>query len=105
MSDNIVQHSKGMAKAFQCDVTNEEEVSKAVKDSVETFFNRIKPETSNMLDGLFSNAGTAGIGWIHETTIEDWEFVLKVNLTNDAVSNLTYSHLDSKSFGIMFQYC
>ena len=81
MSDGIVQHSKGMAKAFQCDVTNEEEVSNAVKDSIENFFNRIKPETSNMLDGLFSNAGTAGIGWIHETSIEDWEFVLKVNLT------------------------
>jgi NAD(P)-dependent dehydrogenase (short-subunit alcohol dehydrogenase family) len=31
--------------------------------------------------GLVANAGTAGSGWIHETAIEDWNFVLGVNLT------------------------
>ncbi len=31
--------------------------------------------------GLVANAGTSGSGWIHETDIEDWHFVLGVNLT------------------------
>jgi NAD(P)-dependent dehydrogenase (short-subunit alcohol dehydrogenase family) len=33
------------------------------------------------LYGLVANAGTAGRGWIHETSLEDWHFVLGVNLT------------------------
>ena len=32
-------------------------------------------------DGLFANAGTAGSGWIHETSLEDWNRVLAINLT------------------------
>ncbi len=30
---------------------------------------------------MVANAGTAGRGWIHETDLRDWQFVLDVNLT------------------------
>ena len=34
-----------------------------------------------LLTGLVANAGAVGNGWIHETAVEDWHFVLGVNLT------------------------
>ncbi len=60
------------ALAIACDVGSEEEIASAVAATVEAF---------GGLDGLFANAGTAGAGWIHETTLADWEAVLRVNLT------------------------
>ena len=62
----------GMAIAVACDVSREDDVSQLFARSVEAF---------GSLDGLFSNAGTSGIGWIHETALEDWQRVLDVNLT------------------------
>ncbi len=33
------------------------------------------------IDAVFANAGTAGSGWIHETTLDDWEAIIRINLT------------------------
>jgi len=55
-----------------CDVSKEEQVAASVAETVEAF---------GSLHGLVANAGTAGSGWIHETTLDDWQFVLGVNLT------------------------
>jgi NAD(P)-dependent dehydrogenase (short-subunit alcohol dehydrogenase family) len=62
----------GEALALSCDVGDEAQVDAAVSTAAERF---------GGLDALFANAGTAGAGWIHETALEDWESVLRVNLT------------------------
>jgi len=60
------------AIAIGCDVSSEAQVEAAVSGSAEAF---------GGLDGVFANAGTAGAGWIHETSLDDWDKVLRVNLT------------------------
>lgn len=62
----------GTALAIGCDVSDEDQVA-AMAAATAGAFGRI--------DGLFSNAGTSGRGWIHETALEDWERVIAVNLT------------------------
>ena len=60
------------AIGVQCDVASEDDVRTMVRRTVERF---------GGASGLFANAGTAGRGWIHETTLTDWQRVLSVNLT------------------------
>ncbi|MHC4165065.1 MAG: SDR family NAD(P)-dependent oxidoreductase [Planctomycetota bacterium] len=67
-----VKQAGGDALAFGCDVGSEAEGAEAVTEAARRF---------GGLDALFANAGTAGAGWIHETSLEDWEAVLRVNLT------------------------
>lgn len=62
----------GSALPVVCNVADEAEVAATMARAVEKF---------GGLHGLVANAGTAGSGWIHETTLEDWQFVLGVNLT------------------------
>jgi 3-oxoacyl-[acyl-carrier protein] reductase len=62
----------GRALALACDVGEEKQVASAVERAAGAF---------GGLDSVLANAGTAGAGWIHETTLEDWEAVLRVNLT------------------------
>ena len=68
----LVSEAGGEALAINCDVGSEEEVAAAVKQTVETF---------GGLDSVFANAGTSGAGWIHELTLEDWESIIRTNLT------------------------
>jgi len=67
-----IEAAGGTAIALTCDVASESEVERMVARTVDAF---------GGLHGLVANAGTAGSGWIHETTLEDWHFVLGVNLT------------------------
>jgi|TARA_B100001971_G_C18248682_1_gene576404 NAD(P)-dependent dehydrogenase (short-subunit alcohol dehydrogenase family) len=67
-----INKNNGRAIPLSCDVSNEAHVAAAVEQTVSEF---------GSLHGLVANAGTAGRGWIHETTLEDWHFVLGVNLT------------------------
>jgi NAD(P)-dependent dehydrogenase (short-subunit alcohol dehydrogenase family) len=62
----------GRAVAIACDVSDEAQVAAAVERTVGEL---------GGLWGLVANAGTAGRGWIHELTLDDWNFVLGVNLT------------------------
>lgn len=62
----------GRAIAVPCDVSQEPDIERLIARSVETF---------GPPDGLFSNAGFALSGWIHETDLGDWNKVLSVNLT------------------------
>ena len=62
----------GRAVAIHCDVADEAQVAAAVAKTVSEL---------GGLHGLLANAGTASSGWIHETTLEDWHFVLGINLT------------------------
>lgn len=67
-----IESAGGRAIALGCDVTREEEMADAVAKTVDHF---------GSLYGMVANAGTSGSGWIHETTLDDWHFVLGVNLT------------------------
>ena len=62
----------GEALGIECDVGAEEQVTDAIARASQSL---------GGVDSLFANAGTAGAGWIHETTLADWESVLRVNLT------------------------
>lgn len=66
-----IQASGGEAIAVACDVTSEEQVKSAV--------NQVASHYGGIY-GMVANAGTSGVGWIHETTLADWQFVLDVNL-------------------------
>jgi 3-oxoacyl-[acyl-carrier protein] reductase len=61
----------GTALGVTCDVSREADVVAMVQRTTEEF---------GAVTGLFANAGTAGRGWIHETTLSDWQRVLSVNL-------------------------
>ena len=67
-----VREQGGSAVAIACDVADEEQVAAAVETTIDEL---------GSLTGLVANAGTAGLGWVHETRVEDWDFVLGVNLT------------------------
>lgn len=62
----------GRALPVVCDVADEDQVAAAMAAAVAQF---------GSINGLVANAGTAGSGWIHETALEDWNFVIGVNLT------------------------
>lgn len=67
-----VRERGGRAISVICDVAQEADVVSLIDQAVAAF---------GAPDGLFANAGTAGSGWIHETTLEDWNRVLAINLT------------------------
>ena len=67
-----VRDRGGRAISVACDVAQEADVVSLIDQSVAAF---------GAPDGLFANAGTAGSGWIHETSLEDWNRVLAINLT------------------------
>lgn len=66
-----IREAGGQAIAVGCDVADEDQVAAGIARTVDEF---------GGLYGLFANAGTAGLGWLHETPVEDWRFVLGVNL-------------------------
>lgn len=68
----IVTAEGGKAIFFQCDVGNEANVEAMTSQTIEKF---------GALDILVSNAGNLTRGGIHETSLEDWERVIRVQLT------------------------
>ena len=75
LAQSVVQEivaDGGVAIAVACDVAVEDQVQGLVQTTLDEF---------GSLWGMVANAGTAGSGWIHETTMTDWQFVLGVNLT------------------------
>jgi NAD(P)-dependent dehydrogenase (short-subunit alcohol dehydrogenase family) len=67
-----IRDAGGSAIALSCDVADEDQVAAMVASTVREF---------GGLWGLVANAGTSGRGWLHETDLADWHFVLGVNLT------------------------
>ena len=67
-----IELAGGRALALECDVSVEAEVERAVAQTVAAF---------GGIDAVFSNAGTSGSGWLHETSVEDFEAVIRINLT------------------------
>jgi NAD(P)-dependent dehydrogenase (short-subunit alcohol dehydrogenase family) len=60
------------AKAFQCDVTREDQIAKAMAETLDAF---------GRVDSCFANAGTGISKPAIETSREEWDQVLDINLT------------------------
>ena len=67
-----INSNGGKAIAIPVDVASEQSIEAAVAEAVGVF---------GGLDAVFANAGTAGSGWLHELALDDWEKVIRVNLT------------------------
>lgn len=67
----FIKASGGSASPFPCDVSSEKEV--------ENTFNKIE-KTLGKIDILINNAGVARFGPLIETTIEDWDWMMDINL-------------------------
>ncbi len=95
LAQSVVQEivaDGGVAIAVACDVAVEDQVQGLVQTTLDEF---------GSLWGMVANAGTAGSGWIHETTMTDWQFVLGVNLTGPflcAKYSLPHMMTDGGSF-------
>lgn len=63
----------GKALAVQADVSNAADVARLVAAAKERF---------GSIDMLVNNAGTTQAQDIFDTTLEDWEFIIKTNLTS-----------------------
>ena len=68
----MVQSTGGTAKYCHCDVGNEDNVMAMTAKTIADF---------GGIDILVSNAGTATAGGIHEISLEDWERVIRIQLT------------------------
>jgi NAD(P)-dependent dehydrogenase (short-subunit alcohol dehydrogenase family) len=67
----LVRAAGGTAVALRCDVAKKEEVY-ALPDTMKGTFGGT--------DVVFNNAGVAASGPVHEIPIEDWEWVLQIDL-------------------------
>jgi NAD(P)-dependent dehydrogenase (short-subunit alcohol dehydrogenase family) len=67
-----IEAGGGTAIGVETDIASEASIEAGVSEAVRAF---------GGLDAVFANAGTAGSGWLHETTLDDWETVIRVNLT------------------------
>jgi NAD(P)-dependent dehydrogenase (short-subunit alcohol dehydrogenase family) len=67
----LIAEAGGAAGDFRVDVTDPEDTEVLARDVVERF---------GGIDVLFNNAGIAGIGLLHETSVELWDRVIAVNV-------------------------
>ena len=64
----------GQVEGFVCDVTSEDDVTKAFADTIGRF---------GKVDSCFANAGGGGVnGALHELSTEDWRANIDLNLTS-----------------------
>ncbi|MFM9950417.1 MAG: SDR family oxidoreductase [Saprospiraceae bacterium] len=67
-----INHMGGNAIAFKADVSKEDQVVAMFKETIATF---------GTVDILVNNAGLQRDAAFHEMSLQDWQFVLDVNLT------------------------
>jgi NAD(P)-dependent dehydrogenase (short-subunit alcohol dehydrogenase family) len=67
----MVESAGGRARAYQVDVADAASTERLGGDVVAEF---------GRIDVLFNNAGIAGVGVLHETSLELWERVMAVNV-------------------------
>lgn len=79
------------ALSVQCDVTDEENVKKAVQEVIGTF---------GKIDILLNNAGIAVRGGVHTLTEEDWDRSMDTNVKSAfLMSKYVVPHMIEKSYG------
>ena len=93
---DLIISAGGSAQACQADMGNEADIIKMVQQTEDAF---------GGIDGLLANAGIAGTGAAHETSIEEWNNLINISLTGKwlcAKHVLPYM-MDKKSGNIVFQ--
>jgi NAD(P)-dependent dehydrogenase (short-subunit alcohol dehydrogenase family) len=68
---HAIEASAGVARAFEVDVTDPDRCEALAAGVVDRF---------GRIDVLFNNAGIAGIGTLHETSVDLWDRVMAVNV-------------------------
>ncbi|MBN9098644.1 MULTISPECIES: glucose 1-dehydrogenase [unclassified Pseudonocardia] len=74
----MIEKEGGTAAACRVDVTVEEDAERMVAETVAAF---------GGLDALYANAGVSGVGTGADTTLDDWQRVIAVNLTGVFLSD------------------
>lgn len=69
---DLIASDGGSAVSHQADMRSEPEIIEMVKQASDRF---------DGIDGLLANAGIAGTGAAHETSLSDWNNLLNVSLT------------------------
>ena len=68
----LITSAGGTAVAYKADMGSEPEIIDMVQQATNEF---------KTIDGLLANAGIAGIGAAHETSLKDWNNLINVSLT------------------------
>lgn len=66
-----IRDAGGEAFFFRCDVTKEEEIKASIEKTIETY---------GRLDILVNNAGIVDVKMLHEYTVEEYDYVMDVNV-------------------------
>lgn len=66
-----IKHAGGQAEAIACDITNESSINNLVAEVIKKY---------GRVDILVNNAGLAIFKNFEEQTVEDWDFVMNINL-------------------------
>lgn len=86
-----IKAAGGNAMAVECDVTDEEEVQKAVDQVVKEF---------GTVDILLNNAGTAQQGSVETLTVEEWDKSMNVNVKSMfLMSKYVVPHMRKQKYG------
>lgn len=79
------------ALPVQCDVTNEEDVQKAISEVIDNF---------GQIDILLNNAGIAVHGGVNTMTVEDWDLSMNTNVKSMfLMSKYVVPHMIEKHYG------
>ncbi len=91
-----ISSAGGKAAFCQADMSSETEIINMVKEANETF---------GGIHGLLANAGIAGTGAAHETSLEDWNNLLNISLTGKwlCAKHVLPHMMAQKSGNIIFQ--
>lgn len=66
-----IKNAGGEAFFIRCDVTKEEDIKRSVEQTVERY---------GTIDILINNAGIVDVKMLHEYTVEDWDWVMDLNV-------------------------
>lgn len=92
----LITSAGGTAVAYKADMGSEPEIVEMVQQATNEF---------KTIDGLLANAGIAGTGAAHETSLEDWNNLINVSLTGKwlCAKHLLPHMMANKSGSIIFQ--
>ena len=95
-TSDIITSRGGTASHYQADMCSETEIISMVTEAEKTY---------NEIDGLLANAGIAGTGAAHETSLDDWDRLIKVSLTGKwlCAKHVIPHFIAKKSGNIVFQ--
>ncbi|MBN19465.1 MAG: hypothetical protein CL758_08345 [Chloroflexi bacterium] len=90
---NYIQQNAGKSLFIKCDVTNSNDINKAIEIIINKF---------NRIDILFNNAGISSSDIFPDENKDNWESVIKVNLSGTFyMCQAVWKHLIKSNHGII----